>query len=138
MPTNALRILIAPALAVMAISPAHAEIYQWTDEEGVTHYTDQPREDGAEKEWARPDLTNSPMELPEPGTWEPEREPEKDDRGDHQAARERLSEQERDCRQYEKRLDRINEELGQGYREPRGNRLRAERRELRSTIFSEC
>ncbi len=132
--TSALRILIAPTLAALALSPVHAEIYQWTD--GVTHYTDQPRKDGAEKEWARPELTNSPMELPEPGTWEREQVEQEDD--DHEAERQTVSAQERRCRQYEERLDRINEELGRGYQEPRGNRLRGERRELRSRMFSEC
>lgn len=136
--TSALRILIAPTLATLALSPAYAEIYQWTDEDGVTHYTDKPRKDGADKEWAQPDLTNSPMEMPEPGTWEPEREEEDGSDDDHQAARKKVSAQERRCRQYEERLDEINEALGRGYQEPRGNKLRAERRELRSTMFSEC
>lgn len=138
MPANALRMLIAPMLLVLATSPAHAEIYRWTDEDGVTHYTDTPRQGGADKEWTRPELANSPMELPEPGTWEPEREEEDGGDDDRQTAREKVSEKKRRCRQYEERLDRINEELGRGYREPRGNKLRAERRELRSTMFSEC
>ncbi len=136
MPAGALRILIAFTLAALVVSPASAEIYQWTDEDGVTHYTDRPREGGAAKEWARPELTNSPMELPEPGTWEREQVEQEDD--DHEAERQTVSAQERRCRQYEERLDRINEELGRGYQEPRGNRLRGERRELRSRMFSEC
>ncbi|WP_245800846.1 hypothetical protein [Vreelandella utahensis] len=78
------------------------------------------------------------MELPEPGTWKPERDHQEDSDSDHQAAREKVSAQERRCQQYEERLDRINEELGRGYQEPRGNQLRAERRALRSKIFSEC
>lgn len=138
MRTSVLRILIAPSLAVLAISPTHAEIYQWTDEDGVTHYTDRPREDGAEKGGTRPDLTNSTMELPEPGTWKVERGQREDDDSDHQEAREKESEQEHRCQRYEERLDRINEELGRGYQEPRGNRLRAERRALRSKTYSEC
>lgn len=134
---SALRILIVPTVAILAAMPAHAEVYTWTDEDGITHYTDKPREDGAAEEWANPDLTNSPMEMPEPGTWEPEREEESSD-DDQAAVREQVSAQERRCRQYEARLDRINEELGRGYREPRGNKLRAKRRKLRSTMFSEC
>ncbi|MGM0449465.1 MAG: DUF4124 domain-containing protein [Pseudomonadota bacterium] len=138
MPANALRMLITPMLLVLATSAAYAEIYRWTDEEGVTHYTDTPRQGGADKEWTRPELANSPMELPEPGTWKPERkENEGDDEG-HEAAREKMAAKERRCEEYEERLDQVNEELGRGYREPRGNKLRAERRELRSKMFSEC
>ncbi|MGM0434840.1 MAG: DUF4124 domain-containing protein [Pseudomonadota bacterium] len=137
MPASALRISAAPLLAMLMAAPVHAEIYTWTDEDGVTHYTDQPGKEGA-AEASPPELANSPMELPEPGTWKPERDHQEDDDSDHQAAREKVSAQERRCQQYEQRLDRINEELGSGYQEPRGNQLRAERRDLRSKIFSEC
>lgn len=137
MPASVLRIPVASVLAMLMAATVHAEIFTWTDEEGVTHYTDQPGNEGA-AETTRPELVNSPMEMPEPGTWEPEREHKEDDDDDHKAARETVSAQERRCQRYEERLDRVNEELGRGYREPRGNRLRAERRELRSKIFSEC
>lgn len=138
MPARVLRILMAPVLASLVATPVHGGIYTWTDEEGVTHYTDQPRGEGAE-EAAPGGLANSPMEMPEPGTWKPERDQEDDDGGAHEAAREREEAvQKRRCRRYEERLEWINEELGSGYREPRGNRLRADRRELRSKIFSEC
>ncbi|KAA8983630.1 MULTISPECIES: DUF4124 domain-containing protein [Gammaproteobacteria] len=137
MPASVLRIPVAPLLAMFMVATVHAEIFTWTDEEGVTHYTDQPGKEGAE-EATSPELANSPMELPEPGTWKPERENREDDDNDHKTARETVSARERRCQRYEERLSRVNEELGRGYREPRGNRLRAERRELRSKIFSEC
>jgi len=37
------RLAVAAALALLfALAGAHAEVYKWTDDEGVTHYTAQP------------------------------------------------------------------------------------------------
>lgn len=46
--------------------------------------------------------------------------------------------QQKQCARYQARLDRINRKLDAGYREPRGNELRAQRRELESQLFREC
>lgn len=136
MPHSTLRFLIVATLIIAAT--ARAEIYTWTDEDGVTHYTDTPRQDGAHEERTRPDLANSPMALPEPGTWEVKRDNGDDEASQPSRAEREAAAREKRCQGYEKRLDRVNEELGRGYQEPRGNQLRAERRKLRSKIFSEC
>ncbi|HVL01454.1 MAG TPA: hypothetical protein VM553_16670 [Dongiaceae bacterium] len=46
--------------------------------------------------------------------------------------------QQKHCARLQVRLDRINRQLDAGYREPRGNELRRQRRELESQIFREC
>ncbi len=46
--------------------------------------------------------------------------------------------QQKKCARYQARLDRINRKLDAGYREPRGNELRQQRRELESKLFREC
>lgn len=46
--------------------------------------------------------------------------------------------QQKQCAHYQARLDRINRKLDAGYREPRGNELRQQRRELQSVLFREC
>lgn len=46
--------------------------------------------------------------------------------------------QERQCTRYRNKLARIEQQLDAGYREPKGNRLRQQRRELQSTLFREC
>lgn len=124
-------------VTLMIATAARAELYTWTDDDGVTHYTDTPRQNGAHEERTRPQLTNSPMALPEPGTWEVQRDNDDEGRTPSRAEREAAAREKR-CQRYETRLARVNEELASGYQEPRGNQLRAERRELRSKIFSEC
>lgn len=42
------------------------------------------------------------------------------------------------CAKLQARLDRINLKLDAGYREPKGNELRRQRRELQSQIFRDC
>lgn len=42
------------------------------------------------------------------------------------------------CTRLRQRRDRIDRQLDAGYREPRGNRLRQQRREVQSQLFREC
>ncbi|MGY6630543.1 MAG: hypothetical protein ACXIUL_05975 [Wenzhouxiangella sp.] len=42
------------------------------------------------------------------------------------------------CQSYLDRLERIQDQLRRGYREPRGNQLRAQRREISTRYRNEC
>ncbi|XOZ33065.1 DUF4124 domain-containing protein [Halomonadaceae bacterium KBTZ08] len=138
MPHQRLSAFVA-ALTVVLVAPCRAELYTWTDDQGVTHFTDERPEAEAHQEKVRPDLVNSPARLPEPGTWAPEHTDDTEEQDREQIAREReKAAQERRCREYEARLKQINDRLRSGYQEPTGNRLREERRALRSKVFNEC
>lgn len=56
----------------------------------------------------------------------------------NRAVQQTAERQERQCVRYRKQLERIEQQLDAGYREPKGNRLRQQRRELQSTLFREC
>ena len=56
----------------------------------------------------------------------------------NRAVQQAAERQERQCVRYRKKLERIEQQLDAGYREPKGNRLRQQRRELQSTLFREC
>lgn len=43
---RALAFVLAGALLVLACTPAAAQVYRWTDEEGVVHYGDRPPAQG--------------------------------------------------------------------------------------------
>ena len=58
------RILLPGLVAIVLAMPSLAEgIYKWTDEDGVTHYSDTPRE-GAEELQIQSVQTFSPPEVP--------------------------------------------------------------------------
>lgn len=137
------------------VSPASADYYKWTDENGVTHFSDEPP--GPDGKPVRPNGTtvipmrdnirtqkrveqiNNPQPAPprvKPATtraadsktqWEKQ-----------QKLRERKRQQVR-CQNYEDRISWIDSRLrAGGYSVDQGNRLRAERRELSKKLAWEC
>ncbi len=125
-----LGLLITPLL-----SPA--QVYQWTDEHGNTHFSDEAPQKENVRQLERPRLVNSPLprvevQRPEASSSEEQRQR----RGVRASQQENA--QERRCESYRTRKERINKRLRSGYREPRGNQLRRQRRELRALLYQEC
>ena len=114
-------------------SLAFGQIYQWVDENGVRHFSDQPPPDGRESERARTGRlsTYSPAVVPRSASPRQSTQPV-------QPSQPELASNERLCQYYLSRLEYVRVQLRSGYREPRGNQLRAERRELSTRYRSEC
>ena len=128
-------------------SLAFGQVYQWVDENGVRHFSDQPPPDGRESERARTGSlsTYSPAPLPRPASPAESRQsvqpapraiivPEYSTAASQSGS----GRNEALCQQYLDQLESIRVQLRSGYREPRGNWLRAQRRELSTKYRSEC
>lgn len=118
--------------------PTQAEIYTWHDESGQQRFSDRPPEATDYQRWQPPENPNSDLQLPEPRDDWPDRSTREDEEESSSSAQSERRRQAERCREYEAELEHINNQLRAGYQEPKGNRLRAERRELRSRQFEEC
>lgn len=124
-------------VALLLVTPASAEIYQWTDAGGRVHFTDtKPVE-------APPGLTiRESVEVPVVQTRSAGqfryRHKAATDGG--RARKKHAVDQQRaqQCRRVQESLERVQAQLRAGYREPRGNRLRAKRRGLRDRYARSC
>lgn len=119
-------------------APSRAQVYTWNDEAGQQRYSDRPPTTREYKRWEPPENPNSDLQLPEPREHWPDPSSGNDEEESRSSAQSERLRQERQCREYEAELERINNQLRAGYREPKGNRLRAKRRRLRSKEFNEC
>lgn len=130
--------VLHPFILLVITATARAEVYTWQDETGQQQFSDRPPETRDYQRWEPPENPNSDLQLPEPRDDWPDlsNTDDEEDGGSH--AREEKLRQEKRCREYEAELERINNQLRAGYREPKGNRLRAKRRRLRSKEFNEC
>ena len=129
------------SLILFIAAPAWAEVYTWQDENGQQRFSDRPPETQDYQQWEPPDHPNSDLQLPEPrerSSVEPSKDDERENSTKTSSGESQQEKQEKRCRQYEAELERINNQLRAGYREPKGNRLRAKRRRLRSRQFREC
>jgi len=97
-----------------------------------------PPESRDYQRWEPPENPNSDLQLPEPRAHSPVVSGNDDEDERSSNARSEKLRQDKQCREYEAELERINNQLRAGYREPKGNRLRAKRRRLRSREFNEC
>ena len=121
---------------------AHARIYEWTDADGVRQFTDREpigveyriRDDGEESL-----TTYSPVPVPRvppsSGSGSDNRPPARSAAGKGKGAAADRAER---CANYRQRLDRIQNQLRAGYREPRGNQLRRQRRQLTESYRRDC
>jgi len=140
------RITALALLVCAGLSPqAFAEIYQWTDASGAVHFSDTPPEQGNHQELdVKPPVT-VPMHdnIRQADSVSRSRnavgqmlQSEHEDRfgaskADQQQADAR-------CKKLEQRLERVQAQLRGGYDNDRGNRLRAQRRELSQQYSREC
>ena len=133
-----LAVVLSLVLLTLAVMPARSEIYSWQDESGRQRFSDRPPGNRDYERWTPPENPNSDLQFPEPRDWPTEPDEDDDEAGEESSSETRESQREARCREYEQELKRINNQLRSGYSEPRGNRLRARRRELRSQEFREC
>jgi hypothetical protein len=126
---------------------AFGQVYQWVDENGVRHFSDQPPPDGRESERARTGSlsTYSPAPVPRQttptGTTQPAASaPRVVVVPEYSTEQPQLGSGRNEglCQFYLDQLESIRVQLRSGYREPSGNRLRAQRRDLSTKYRSEC
>jgi hypothetical protein len=132
---------------VFSASLAFGQVYQWVDENGVRHFSDQPPPDGRESEQAKTSRLSTYSPAPAPrvpnptGASAPAASAPRVIVVPEQSAAPAPPASGRNeylCQSYLNQLEYIRIQLRSGYREPRGNRLRAERRELSTRYRSEC
>ncbi|WP_458526080.1 DUF4124 domain-containing protein [Onishia taeanensis] len=116
------------------VTAAQAQVYSWQDQEGQRHFADHPPAGSAEHRTLDelPDLNN--MQPPGASPYRPLPSP-RPATGNATRAVEATTSR---CESLERRLEAIQEQLRAGYGEPRGNGLRARRRELNAAYRHEC
>lgn|GEM_PF-232263 len=146
------------ALGLVFVVPATAQIYTWTDAQGVVHYTDKQPKDQAVLPVQPGEGSRYKSKPIKPGFLA--RPAEKEDnpssnrstrRSDSSPAptrsayekkvvRERLTEGRPplNCQAAKRRIDSIDAQLKAGYSASQGNRLRSERKELNRQYAWDC
>ncbi len=119
------------------VSP-RADIYKWTDSQGITHYAESPPP--GQPQQAREISRQLPPfhSLAKPDRLFPK--PRKATRYSpkHPSRKYKRSDRQKACDRYRQQIKSIKKQLRAGYREPKGNRLRARRRELSEKLYNEC
>ncbi|MDI4638105.1 MULTISPECIES: DUF4124 domain-containing protein [Halomonadaceae] len=130
------RLGVCLVLAGWAVA-AQAEIYSWQDETGQWHFADHSPEGGG-GEPRTPDELSDINSMRPPGASPYRPLPSaRSSRSSGNVQRNASGSNPR-CNRLEQRLESIQQQLRAGYEEPRGNRLRAARRELTAAYRREC
>lgn len=124
-------------LMCLFMQHGQAELERWTDDNGVIYYRNLQTPVEAEPvKAAKPAVKKKAAASPSSSSVAKQ---------ERKAALQRRKEQERadartekHCARLQKKIDRIQHKLDSGYREPQGNNLRRERRDLQSQWFREC
>lgn len=105
------------------------------DEDGVIYYDRKPEVIDATAEPA--DKHQHKVKKPKTFTaYKPERNTRY--RKAAKAQQRAEARQQKQCARYQRQLDKVEQQLLDGYREPRGNKLRSRQRELASLLFEQC
>lgn len=129
-------------LSLLWVAELQAQIYEWVDEAGNRHYSDQKPEGVEYRVVGNPEGKLSSYTAPAiPAPHRARDESEKPSSG----ASSRVSNSTRAsdrratiCDDYLAQIQRINDRLRVGYDEPRGNQLRARRSALRTAYRRDC
>ena len=129
-------------LGMLLFSPIHAQVYEWIDEDGNRHFSDQKPVGVEFRALDDPDATLSSYRPATPRQPVPlnrrnvdaNPSPGRNPRSAGVAARQL----EKRCADYLARIDSIHDRLRRGYEEPTGNRLRAQRSALRTAYRRDC
>ncbi|HDZ38668.1 MAG TPA: DUF4124 domain-containing protein [Marinobacter sp.] len=142
------RMLATAFLIVVLSSPANAEIYSWTDANGVVHFTDTPPPD----ETHRLVEVAAPVTVPMANNLRQHRRVSKiheqvqsllsSDRKrasprNHKGAN-AMAKQAKACSNYRRKLAQVQSQLRAGYGNNKGNSLRQKRRKLSQSLSQEC
>lgn len=120
-----------------------SDVYRWQDEEGRVHFSDRALAEDAEPVTPSASVNRLPAFSTTTArsrgaagavTEQPASNRERLSRQSRAA----LERQRRSCDDYQRRLDRIQSQLRAGYSNTRGNRLRAQRRDLAERYHREC
>lgn len=118
---------------VPAAAETAAEMYRWVDADGKLHISDTKPQHGDYQrvEQQRLPAANSmqkPVVMPHTGKKTASK------RNGNPPAR--VKKKRLNCSKYERRLAAVQQRLRSGYREPAGNKLRAQRREYRDLLIN--
>ena len=125
------------ALVVLSVClPAfgQGEQQRWVDEEGVIYYRQIQRTDATATQAPSSDKAESKAHVAATG----KRDAASRRTHVQRAQARQAAQQHKQCERLQVRLDRVEQRLADGYREPTGNALRRERRELKSQLFRQC
>ena len=125
---------------------ASAEVYEWVDEQGQRHFSDQKPSTQDEYQ-VRNDIDDarSPSQAAAPEKYAQSQRKKKRSkkarsntrRHRQRQAKARQQKQQR-CEKYLAQMRKVQTQLRRGYREPQGNRLRQRRYELSKRYQKEC
>lgn len=126
-------------IGVIMLAPGviHAELQRWIDDNGVIYYRQVEPIPGS------PDVKSATPVTKHIGTRHVSRattakREQAAVRKRRQTAEREAARRERHCARLQAKLDRIEQQLDDGYREPKGNVLRRQRREVQSDLFRDC
>ena len=129
-------------LGVLLFSASQAQVYEWFDEDGNRHFSDQKPEGVDFRALGDPAANLSSYkaaEIRQPRPLVSQRGADTSSPG-RQARRSAAAAEDLKavCAEYLARIDGIHDRLRAGYEEPLGNRLRAERSALRVAYRRDC
>ena len=131
------RLLMAIGLIAWSLA-AQAQVYSWQDETGQWHFADHPPAGGAERRAVDDLPALNTMRPPEPSPYRQLPRPPPASRPAVEGAMGSQNAPTPRCESLARRLEAVQQQLRSGYEEPRGNRLRARRRELTAAYRREC
>ena len=129
-------VTLVTALAISA-GPALAQVYSWEDKDGTTVFSDTPPENRPVEQIDPSENANPAIPLPEPRQRPTRPSSSRNSSSSSSNSREDRAQQRR-CERIDSRLETINTRLRRGYREPTGNRLRSQRRDLQQERYRDC
>ena len=127
----------ALGLLFAVTASVQADVYSWEDKDGNTVFSDTPPENRPVEQIDPSANANPAITLPEPRQRQTQKDTSSRSASPSSASREDRAQQRR-CERIDSRLETINTRLRRGYREPTGNRLRSERRELQTERYRDC
>lgn len=132
---GSLSILVAVAVLVPGL--AHAELQRWTDDNGVIYYRQvEPIPEPASTKSSTPAAKKTSSSRTKRSTTAKREKAAARKR--RQTAEREAARQEKHCARLQAKLERIEQQLDDGYREPKGNTLRRQRRDVQSNLFRDC
>jgi uncharacterized protein DUF4124 len=141
MPGRHFVLLCLPFLAL----PVTAEMYTWTDDQGITHFSDtaparhQPEAVTLKAPSVIPMAGNIRQSEKVRGIYRQMRQNRERDKSSRDSGPDKgRSKAQKQCDKLERRLDKIQSQLRAGYANDRGNSLRRQRRELSQQHSWQC
>lgn len=130
---------------LMLAQPAIAEVYTWTDDQGITHFSDTAPATGEPEQVTLGTSSVIPMagnirqsEKVSAIYRQVQKTLERDEPAERWGNKSKTSAAKKQCDKLQGRLKKIQQRLRAGYSNDRGNSLRRQRRELGQRYSREC